>query len=178
MVWLRRNRRFRRWTEKKVVLYERRLLLVAFQIRTLLERPTKVGHRARHSRVEGRSYKRLGAHPVTHMNVMDVNENFDLDHPQIVRLPIFDLCNQLIHHYLLAVLREEGKQRWDSVWVCSDWKRNTCLYEFSVDKVLEVFALLASEASAGYNDGSTTIRWNEKKQDYVFSTSPSPRSSW
>lgn len=70
-----------------MVLYEQRLLLVAFQIRTLLERPTKVGHRARHSRVEGRSYKKLGAHPVTHMNVMDVNENFDLDHPQVVRLP-------------------------------------------------------------------------------------------
>jgi hypothetical protein len=35
-------------------------------------------------------------------------------------------------------------------------KRNTCLYEFKVDKVLEVFSLLAAEASAGYNDGSTT----------------------
>lgn len=95
--------------------------------------------------------------PVTHMNVMEVYENFDLDHPQDVQLPIFDLCNQLIHHYLLAVL-PNGAQRFDEVWVFSDYKRNVCLYDFDLGRMLEVFSLLASEESAGYNDGTHMMR--------------------
>ena len=153
-----------------MVLYERHLMLVAFQIRTLLERP-KVGHRTRNSRVEGRVYKRLGKHPVTLMNVMDVAESFDLDHPQVVQLPIFEVCNQLVHHYLLAVL-PNGAHRFEELWVFSDWKRNVCLYEFKLDRVLEVFARFTSEASAFGADGSGTIRWDDKRQDYVFSTAP------
>ena len=64
------------------------------------------------------------------------------------------------------------------LWVCSDWKRNVCLYEFDLRKVLEIFALFASEASAGYNDGSHTMRWDEKKQDYVWSTAPRHLQPW
>ena len=154
-----------------MVLYERHLMLVAFQIRTLLERPTKVAYRARNSRVNGRVYKKRSAEAVTHMNVMEVYENFDLDQPHDVQLPIFDLCNQLIHHYLLAVL-PNGAQRFDEVWVFSDYKRNVCLYDFDLGRVLEVFALLASEESAGYNDGTHTMRWDDKRQDYVFTTEP------
>lgn len=145
-------------------------MLVAVQIRTLLERP-KVGHRRRNSRVKGRVYKRLSPHPVTLMNVMDVWVNFDLDHPQDVQLPIFDLCNQLIHQYLLNVMRGD-EQKWEAVWVMSDWKRNVCLYEFELDQVLEVFSRFTSEDSAFGTDGSGTIRWDEKRQDYVFSTAP------
>jgi hypothetical protein len=33
--WLRAKQKIKRWSEKQLVLYERKLMLVAFQIRTL-----------------------------------------------------------------------------------------------------------------------------------------------
>ena len=37
VAWLRQHATFRRWTEKQMVLFERRLILTAFQIRVLIE---------------------------------------------------------------------------------------------------------------------------------------------
>ena len=50
LAWLKKHRKYRRWSEKQLVLYERRLMLVAFQVRSLLERP-KVNDRAESPRV-------------------------------------------------------------------------------------------------------------------------------
>lgn len=45
LAWLKKRRRYRRWSEKQHVLFERGLMLVAFQARSLLE-PPKVNERA------------------------------------------------------------------------------------------------------------------------------------
>jgi len=46
LVWLRKQRTYHRWSEKQQVLFERKLMIVAFQVRSLLERP-KVNDQAR-----------------------------------------------------------------------------------------------------------------------------------
>lgn len=165
--WLREHQRFTRWSEKQQVLFERRLMLVAFQIRVLLERP-KVSSNARKSSLSGQIYPKVGDGPVTLVNAVALEEHFDLDHPQSVQLPIRELCNQLIHHYVLFAVRGE-QQKFETVLVFSDFKRNECLYEFDVDTLLDLFHLFASEAS-----GSTGHRltWNEKRQDYAWEALP------
>jgi len=60
LVWLNKHRKYRRWSEKQLVLYERRLMLVAFQVRSLLERP-KVNDRARNVRMPVIRYKKIGS---------------------------------------------------------------------------------------------------------------------
>jgi hypothetical protein len=69
LTWLQRHRRFGRWSEKQQVLFERRLMLVAFQIRVLLERP-KVSQKARITSLAANLYKKLGTEPVTLLNAM------------------------------------------------------------------------------------------------------------
>jgi hypothetical protein len=64
VLWLKRHRKYRRWSEKQLVLYERRLMLVAFQVRSLLERP-KVSDRARSVRLPAIRYKKIGIKPFT-----------------------------------------------------------------------------------------------------------------
>jgi len=105
------------------------------------------------------------------MNVIDFEDNLDLDNPEAVRLPVRELCNQLIHHYVFFAVRGEQK-RFEVVLVFSDYKRHVCLYEFNVNDILDLFSGFASEKSASYNDGGYSIAWDENKQGYVWSSTP------
>jgi hypothetical protein len=145
LTWLRRHQRFRRWSEKQQVLFERRLMIVAFQIRVLLERP-KVSAKARNSQLKGRIYPKIGEDPVTLVNAVSLELHFDLDHPRPITLPIRELCNQLIHHYVMFALRGAG--HFKVVAVFSDFKRNECLYEFDVGELLDLLQVFASDESA------------------------------
>jgi hypothetical protein len=170
LAWLRAHQRYRRWTEKQQVLFERRLMLVAFQIRVLLDRP-KVSARVRRTTISTRMYRKVGSEPVTILNSVALDEHFDLDNPEIAELPIRDLCNQLVHHYVLFALRGE-RTSFEVVMVCSDYKRNTCLYELAVPDVLKAFAVFASEDSAPHNDVEIRFRWDDRRQDYVWEVAP------
>ena len=163
VAWLRRHQRFRRWTEKQQVLFERQMILVAFQIRVLLERP-KVGARARRTKVSGRLYPKIGSESVNISNAVAIEDHFDLERPQSIQLSIREVCNQLIHHYVLFAIRG-ARQCFELVVVFSDYKRNACCYEFAVDDLLRAFALVASEESAA---SRLAIRWDEKRQDYLW----------
>jgi len=57
--WLRKNQKYKRWSEKQRVLYERKLMLVAFQIRSLLERP-KVAKAYATKVLKVKRYEKLG----------------------------------------------------------------------------------------------------------------------
>ena len=59
------------------------------------------------------------------------------------------------------------RRRFEVVAVFSDYKWNVCLYEFDVEKVIDLFAIFANDASAV---GSYHIKWDDKRQDYVWST--------
>ncbi|WP_218239112.1 hypothetical protein, partial [Pseudomonas sp. YY-1] len=39
LAWLCKKRKYQRWSEKQHVLFERKLMIAAFQVRSLLERP-------------------------------------------------------------------------------------------------------------------------------------------
>lgn len=64
LIWLRKKRKYKRWSEKQHVLYERQLMIVAFQVRSLLERP-KVNDQARGTCLPVLRYKKIGDRPFT-----------------------------------------------------------------------------------------------------------------
>lgn len=80
VLWLKRHRNYRRWSEKQLVLYERRLMLVAFQVRSLLERP-KVNDRARSVRLPAIRYKKIGIKPFTFLGAGFPEDRFDIANP-------------------------------------------------------------------------------------------------
>ena len=164
LAWLHSRRRVRRWTEKQQVLYERRLMLVAFQIRTLLDRP-KVSRAARSIHLDAQIYPKTGKRPVTVLNATALDENFDLENPRAVRLSIREVCNQLMHHYVLFAMRG-SKGAFDTILVFSDYRRHHGLYELDMGLFLETIDVFASEASAADH---VHFHWSEKRQDYVFS---------
>lgn len=165
IAWLRRHRRFKRWSERRQVLFERRLMMVAFQIRVLLDRP-KVDGQVRGTVLPAQFYRKIGAGPVTLLNAIDFEEHFDVENPTDIALPVREVCNQLIHHYVMFAVGR-GAGAFEILVVFSDYKRHVGMYQADVRRVIELFALFAAEAS---HANHLSMTWNERRQDYDYST--------
>ncbi len=158
---LKRRQSYRRWTEKQLVLYERKLMLIAFQVRSLLERP-KVNDTARRTVMPVVRYKKVGDRPFTYTGTGWPEDRFDMNHPERVSMSAMDVCNQLIHYYWMHTWSE--RKRFVGMLVFSDYMRHKWAYEFRIDDLLRLFQVFAQESSVVIGSES---RWDEKKQDYV-----------
>lgn len=166
--WLTQHQHYRRWSEKQVVLFERKLMLVAFQIRSLLERP-KVNDVARSTCIPVVCYKKVGARPFTSTGSGWPEDRFDMLHPERAVMSAMDVCNQLIHYYWMQTW-SEGKS-FAGMLVFSDYMRHKRAYEFRVESLLRLFQVFAEESSAVVSSES---QWDEKKQDYVVTRATGP----
>jgi hypothetical protein len=162
IAWLRKHRTFGRWSEKQMVLYERRLILVAAQIRVLMDQ-FRVSPELARASVECIIYPKLeGARPTTRRNSASLEKLFDLDSPESGSLGIRDLSNQLLHHYeIFAVGRPKV---FSHLLVFSDFKRNACLYEIEIPKLLDFLAQYA-HPEAGWYEAIAWV-WNDDREDY------------
>lgn len=145
------------------MLYERRLMLVAFQVRSLLERP-KVNDQARNVRIPVLRYKKIGNRPFTFVGAGFPEERFDMSNPEPSDLGVLDVCNQLIHCYWMQTWSEGAK--FTGMLVFSDFMRHKWAYEFAIQDLIALFSVFADDSSAA---GKLSFHWNEKKQDYVAS---------
>ena len=161
ITWLKSRRKYRRWSEKQLVLYERRLMLVAFQVRSLLERP-KVNGRARNARMPVIRYKKVGSRPFTYVGPGFPEDRFDLSNPERSELGVVDVCNQLIHYYWMQTWSEDTTFK--GMLVFSDYMRHKWAYEFLIEDLISLFSVFADDASAATG---LRFRWSEKKQDYA-----------
>ncbi|MEK0265959.1 hypothetical protein QT383_06575 [Stenotrophomonas rhizophila] len=161
LMWLKRHRKYRRWSEKQLVLFERRLMLVAFQVRSLLERP-KVNDDARSVRLRAIRYKKIGNKPFTLVGTGFPEDRFDIANPETTELSALDVCNQLIHYYWMQTCSE--RTAFKSMLVFSDYMRHKWAYEFLIEDLIGIFSVFADESSAAT---SISFEWNDRKQDYV-----------
>lgn len=164
MVTLRRLNTFARWSEKRQVLFERQLILVACQIRTLLDH-FRINAAFARRQLHAQFNRKVGSTPVTRLNALDLIAHFDWSELRYVRMPVRDVCNQLIHHYVLLALRSRGA--FTHVAVFSDRTRNTGLYVLDVAELLQFFAGFAEDGSAS---SVVRFRWHESKHDYSVTT--------
>lgn len=162
LLWLRQHRKYRRWSEKQHVLFERKLMIVAFQVRSLLERP-KVNEDARKSVLSAIRYKKTGGRPFTVMGAGWPHDRFDMVAPEPTTLPVLTVCNQLIHYYWMQTLTEG--RAFVTMLVFSDYERHKWAYEIQIQDLLQLFQIFAEDSSA-LTDAK--FEWNEKKQDFVM----------
>lgn len=161
LTWLKNHRVYRRWSEKQQVLFERKLMLVAFQVRSLLERP-KVNDQARSTSMAVLRYKKIGERPFTVMGAGWPHERFDMEHPEPATLSVLEVCNQLIHYYWMQTLSERGA--FVSMLLFSDYQRHKWAYRLQIEDLLQLFRVLSNESSAV---ASMESHWDNKKQDYL-----------
>jgi hypothetical protein len=161
--WLRAKRKYKRWSERQMVLFERKLMLVAFQIRSLLER-SKANDGVKTLKLDGIRYAKVGQKSFTVMGLGWPEDHFDMSSPEAVRLSVWDVCNQLIHYYVMSAV-SGAKGQFTSVLVFSDYKRHACMYEFEVSRLIDFFSAFSEDASAVWR---CRFVWDGKKQDYVM----------
>jgi hypothetical protein len=161
LAWLRKHRKYRRWSEKQQVLFERKLMLVAFQVRSLLDRP-KVSDRARSTCMPVVRYRKVGDRPFTFVGAGWPEDCFDMERPENSSLCAMDVCNQLIHYYWMQTASEG--QSFSSMLVFSDYKRKTWAYEFKIEDLLQLFRVFGDDESAVVY---ANFKWDPNKNDYV-----------
>lgn len=165
--WLRKNQKYKRWSEKQMVLYERKLMLVGFQVRSLLERP-KVAKAYATKELKVKRYEKFGRELFTNLRYTDFDVLFRMKEPKADSLSAPQVCNQLIHYYVMFVLSNE-KRIFTTLLVVSDYKRHTCLFEIDLCKLIDFFELFSKEESRLGKPGmGVRWEWNEKKKDYDF----------
>ncbi|MBP7799555.1 MAG: hypothetical protein KA072_13115 [Thermoanaerobaculaceae bacterium] len=161
LAWLRKHQKYRRWSEKQLVLFERKLILVAFQVRSLLDH-LKVNDQARCACMPVLRFRKVGERPFTRLGPGWPEDRFDMEYPEKSNLPVVAVCNQLIHHYWMQTASEQ--QRFYSMLVFSDYSRNKWAYELKITDLLALFGIFADDSSAV---ASIQCQWDQKKQDYV-----------
>lgn len=171
LAWLQGHRKYRRWSEKQQVLFERKLMLVAFQVRSLLERP-KVNDRARNQTISVVRFKKSGDKPFTATGAGWPHERFDMDRPEPDVLSAPEVCNQLIHYYWMQTYTQ-GKS-FISMLVFSDFKRNKWAYEIQIEDLLRLFGVFGDDSSSVVEVES---KWSNEKQDFVVTKALGPSDS-
>lgn len=105
-------------------------MLVAFQVRSLLERP-KVNDRARNASMSVLRFKKIGDPPFMVTGAGWPHERFDMDQPEPAALSALDVCNQLIHYYWMETWSE--KRTFASILAFSDYMRHKWAYKFQIE---------------------------------------------
>ncbi|MDR6411390.1 hypothetical protein [Paraburkholderia terricola] len=168
LAWLQEHRKYRRWSEKQQVLFERKLMLVAFQVRSLLERP-KVNDRARNETISVVRFKKVGDRPFTATGAGWPHERFEMERPEPDFLSAPEVCNQLIHYYWMQTYIE-GKA-FVSMLVFSDFKRNKWAYEIQIEDLLRLFGVFGDDSSSVVE---AEWKWSNKRQDFVVTKALGP----
>ena len=163
--WLRNNQKYKRWSEKQMVLYERKLMLVGFQIRSLLERE-RIAKAYAKKKLEIKRYEKVGKKPLTKLRYTNYDELFNMKEPKSDSLSAPQICNQLIHYYVMFTLSNE-KRIFTTLLVVSDYQRHACLNEIDISKLIDFFEFFSKEDSH-FGKPGTVVRgeWNEKKKDW------------
>ncbi|MBO0700671.1 MAG: hypothetical protein J2P46_19900, partial [Zavarzinella sp.] len=108
-------------------------------------------------------YDKIGDKPFTFVSGGDLVDHFDAASPVPIQMSGRDLCNQLLHHYLLCT-SSEVQGRFTTIAVFSDYKRHICLYEFKIADLIDFFSAFADRDAGNY--GGSRLVWNEQKLDY------------
>lgn len=158
-------RHFVRWSEKRQILFERKAMLVAFQIRSLLERP-KVSRKIAKSNIRVVQFPATESTPLDKI-LGDISAMYDWEAGENFEMPVMQFCNQIIHYkYMYA--RSEVSKLFTEMVLVSDYKMPKGIFKVDIDNMISLFNKFTTDDSGLDREGvSSSITWNESKSKYV-----------
>lgn len=165
---LRKLREYVRWSEKRQVLFERKVMLIAFQIRSLLERP-KVSKEVAGSSIVAVRHQAIESMPLDRA-MGDIFSMYDWDAAQNKEMSVVHLCNQIIHYkYMFA--QSGSAPQFDALVLVSDYKMREAIFKVPVDELILLFAKFIRDDSGLDREGFVhRLNWNKEKGEYVDET--------
>jgi len=151
-----------RWSERRVVKFEKELIISFFCVRKLIE-TDKVSNKSRPYRAHVFCYAPKGK-KITKINQWDIDDIYDLQNEKAVQKSILFLTNQLIHSCTLYAYREPDRN-WGGVYACSDFERDKTIYRIPVQEIIKILKLVGTDYPS-----SVAMTWADEAGDYVVKT--------
>ena len=155
---LRKRKTQRRWSEVSRARVEQSVMTGFYSVRKLIE-AKKVSDDTASRKTSITTYQAIGK-PVTLTNWHRLEELYDFDRHSTEVIKLNDLANQFIHSYVFTLAFEENAGL-DSIFFCSDWRRNRKLQRVAVDSLIEIFIQVGKDYP-----NSVHYTWEEKDLDY------------
>jgi hypothetical protein len=159
---LRKRASQKRWSDSSLCRCEQLIMVGFFYVRKLID-SRKLSRDFAERQFKLRAYPSTGKH-VHLMNVHhDLDEFFDMETRRHKTLKIEQIANQVIHSYIFYLVTEKSGPL-QGIVVASDIVRDRELLELSLSGVIKIFEL----AGRGEDDKAITLRYDDKRQDYVM----------
>jgi hypothetical protein len=136
-----KKQRFERWSEKQHCLFEREIMLAMFCARCLIERD-KITDAIVKKRFSIKAYPKNPVGPTTKTNRYALDVLFDFGRVALRSLTLIDLCNQIIHSYVIMPIR--SGRSFAELFVCSEFQKDRFLYVVPIQLLTEQLYLLGS----------------------------------
>jgi hypothetical protein len=153
----------RRWTEDQHGSFEKEIMIGFYIIRKLIE-AQKLSNINVSTKVSGFRIPH-NAGIVHRMNSHRYYEFYDFGKTESSKFDLIFLCNQIVHSYVFApaFIEENGKVILESIHFCSDDKRNSWLFELTVDTLIDLLNKLGEDFPS-----DSRMHYDEKKKDYTI----------
>lgn len=159
---LRKRASQKRWSAPSLCRCEQLIMVGFFYVRKLID-SRKLSRDFADRQIKPRAYPSTGKH-VHLMNVHhDLDEFFDMGTHRHKTLKIEQIASQVIHSYIFYLVTEESGPL-QGIVVASDVVLDSELLELSFSDVIRIFEL----AGRGEDDKAITLRYDDKRQDYVM----------
>ena len=133
----------RRWPETSLAKLEREVMIGSFIVRKLMD-SNKITTILSNSDVALSYYPFNGRHVPDHFNWHNIERFYDVESHSEIKLPLREVCNQLIHSFVFLPLLDEASRHLAGILFSSDKRRNAYLYEIEAGKLVDVFHSVAS----------------------------------
>ncbi|MHB8280646.1 MAG: hypothetical protein ACYDIA_23830 [Candidatus Humimicrobiaceae bacterium] len=131
-------------TEKALAEIERNILIGFYSVRKLIETEGKITDKTKSIKINVEKYKNKNIKRTTFLNSDKIDELFELNNSTITFMKLLDICNQFIHSYILTICVDENN-KFQGVFVSSDYKKNCELYFVKIDSIISIFKNIGND---------------------------------
>lgn len=126
-----------RWSEKRQVIFEKKVTLAFFIIRKLMESKKFSSRTVNYT---ASIFRSPCIKSVNNLNFWDIDELYNLEQEERVSKKVVFLCNQLIHGGAMYAYREPNRN-WGGIYTCSDFERQKYVYRIPLTEILQILTI-------------------------------------
>jgi hypothetical protein len=150
-----------RLTERRLVNFEKDLVISLFMVRVLAERH-KFSSKIKNKNL--RIFRSRCIGKVTNLNHFSIEKLYDFDKEELIGKSVTFVCNQVIHHSAMFAYRDK-QRNWGGVITSSDYERDKYMYRIPLAEVIS----LLRDAAKDY-PSQMKYEYCDKRKDYIVTT--------
>lgn len=148
----------KKWSEKRMVVMEKRIVLCFYIIRKLIENDKVTNKTKSHVLTIEKFPRTLKA--ITPINYWVIDEIYELDNGSIENINIKDFSDLCIHSRIIY-LQIDDTDNWDKLYLTSDKKMDEFLLSVSVEELIRTLNIVIKDYPKSIN-----YTWNPSKSDF------------